>query len=71
MTKAEKAYIEKRSEQFWNWGREERNEAAKAQTAEEREEHLLQARLNECASNTLDNLLVEFFEERHLTHKRK
>jgi len=59
MTKKEIAYIKKHTARFLKWEEEERKEAHQAETTEEREDHLLQARLCECAANTLLNLLVD------------
>ena len=59
MNKKEMVYIIKRADQFSKWAEEQRKEAAQAKTPEDREYIRLQARLNECAANTLSNLLTE------------
>lgn len=66
MTQKELNYIRRRADQYADWAQEERREANQAQTQEEREEHLLQARLNECKSDTLLYLLTEINAKRHL-----
>lgn len=59
MTKKEKAQIQAKIAQYRKWAAEEAAEARRAVNDSEREEHLLQERLNESAADTLELLLSE------------
>lgn len=59
MTKKEIAFIERRAGEFFRWAREEREAADVSRDTEERQGHLSQANINDCAGNTLINLLAD------------
>ena len=57
MTARERKYIEARIEQFEKWCKKEETAARRSDDQEEKDEHYYQARLHDCAANTLWNLL--------------
>lgn len=57
MTVRERKYIETRIVQFERWCKNEQEEARQSDDQEEKDEHYYQARLHDCAANTLWNLL--------------
>uniref|UniRef100_A0AAU8B379 Uncharacterized protein n=1 Tax=Dulem virus 203 TaxID=3145680 RepID=A0AAU8B379_9VIRU len=59
MTKKQVAFINTRIVEFFRYAQEELAEAKSCDDSSERDEHYLQARLNECAANTLCNLLSD------------
>lgn len=59
MTNKELKHIESKIEQFHRWAEEERQEAARSHSFQERDEHRIQAQLNDCAGDTLRNLLAD------------
>jgi len=59
LNKKEIALINSKIERYRKWAKEEEAEARRASGDEKRDEHLLQARLNDSAADTLDLLLSE------------
>lgn len=57
MTARERKYIEAKAEQFERWSKKEIAKARQSDDHEEKDEHYYQARLHDCAANTLWNLL--------------
>lgn len=57
MTVRERKYIEARIAQFESWCKKEEAESRRSDDQEEKDEHHYQARLHDCAANTLWNLL--------------
>lgn len=57
MTARERKYIEAQIAQFESWCKKEEAAARRSDDQEEKDEHYYQARLNDCAANTLWNLL--------------
>lgn len=59
LNKKEIALINSKIESYRKWAKEEEAEARLSSTQDEKDEHLLQARLNDSAADTLDLLLSE------------
>lgn len=59
MTKKEEAFIRVRIKQLRSFAVAEAEDATNANDAEEREHHWNQERLNNCAAETLENLLLD------------
>lgn len=59
LSKKEIAFINWKVASFRRWAQEEYAAARSAETVEEKDECIFQARLNECSADTLDNLLVD------------
>ena len=57
MTARERKYIEVQIEQFERWSKKEDAKARQSNDQEDKAEHYYQARLHNCAANTLWNLL--------------
>ena len=57
MTVRERKYIETRIVQFERWCKNEQAREPESEHQEEKDEHYYQARLHDCAANTLWNLL--------------
>lgn len=64
MTKKEIRYIEEQIEKSRKWAEEEREVAMKSDDKEVKANHYLEARLNDCAATTLENLLSELASNR-------
>ena len=59
MTKKERAYIEKKAEQYRKWAKEEAEAAKRTSDNEEKEERYLQSRINDAAGEALEHILTE------------
>ena len=68
MKKKELQFIQQKIDQYLNWSKEEEKEARTAETTEEKDYHLFQARLNDSAANALENLLIDL--ENLTPHKK-
>ena len=59
MTKKEKAYIQERANQFFQWAKEEEMDARRSNDPIEKEYHNDQASKNYSAGNACENLIID------------